>query len=173
MIVVIVTLLFAQALWGQTVMKVRFIDSTSSRPLHVYVSVDAWQGDWVNGKITPQTAVVSEPYKKGHDGEITVKLPELQNGKRIAVFTAAARTDGNGNLLIHLVGPLPEKIRLSSFQLAKAPPSFEVEDILRSGKTWFAYSAAGPISRQTALQGNIVIVDRMVTASDRIRQEFP
>lgn len=84
-IVVISTLFLAQALWGQTAIKVRFIDSRSYRPLHIYVSVDAWQGDWDNGKITQQTAVVSEPYKKGHDGEITAQLPEIQNGKRIAV----------------------------------------------------------------------------------------
>jgi hypothetical protein len=93
--------------------------------------------------------------------------------KTSILFRTSLKTDKEGQIIIHVEDPPPNHIRIWA-DLTESVPDFSPAQVLNSGVV-IPYRRDGAASklRVSANPGEILIINKSVTAWDRMRQEIP
>ena len=159
---------------AQQAITVRFVDFKSGKPIrNFYLMVEAWSGH--RGRtITTDTTIVSEGYEKAHDGTVTVRLPERRSEAATVVFEASTKADKEGRVIIHLPEIPPQHIEVFSGDLAELATDFSTAEVLKTGAVVsFRKNKSNSKLQFLAKPGEIVVLNKRITAWDRMLQEIP
>ena len=165
----------SQLVQGQQAITVRFVDFKSGNPIkNFYLLVEAWSGKRT-ATVTKDTTIVREGYEKAHDGTVTVRLTERRSEAATVVFEASTKADKEGKVIIHLPATTPEHIEVSSSgDLAESVADFSPAEVLEFGAVVpFGKDKANSKLKVLAKPGEVVVLNKRVTAWDRMRQEIP
>jgi hypothetical protein len=94
--------------------------------------------------------------------------------KSSIVMRTLTKTDKNGSAVVSLPEPLPEHLRVSSFDLFEGIADLSPADVLKSGAVMqYGHAKEGQKRKISAKPGEVVIFDKRITGWDRMLQEIP
>ena len=141
-------LLVSLAARGQTqqAITIRFLDFKSGKPIkNLSVDVTLWDGKSTGASVSDRTTI----------SETSVK------------------TDDHGSLIVKIPDPAPEHISIFTLDLVQpSTPRISPGDVLKAGVV-VPYRHANYQPGVMAQAGEIVILNRKLTAADRMRRELP
>lgn len=141
--------ILAESAAAQQTITVRILDYRSAKPMtRLWLEIDGFSGNRLQGR-APKTAVVMRRLLK-------------------------SKTDKNGTVVVSIPEPLPEHLRVFSFELFGSLPDICVADVLRTG-TVMQYRRGIEAQRRKESEhpGEVLIFSRRVTSWDRLLQEIP
>ena len=106
---------------------------------------------------------------KGFNGKLTGRSADSTT-----IFNTSTRTDDQGKLIVPLPQVSPERISVSSFDLAESVASISLSDVLKSGAVApYRNGERHPSLSVAAKPGEIVILNRKLTVWEKMRREIP
>jgi hypothetical protein len=138
-----------QASESQREISVQFLDFRSGKPIQrLNVIITFWNGDpGSHGRIDPNNVVHETSMRTDKDGKVTVPVPE----------------------------PVPNRLIIFQPDLVDSfSPDFSPTEVLASGTvTTYRHDKSASRLQVSAKPGEIVILNKRLTAWDRMRQEIP
>jgi hypothetical protein len=99
--------------------------------------------------------------------------PRLSVDQSSIAFRNSMKADGNGRVVIHLSQLLPNHIRIWG-DLVEPVPDFYPAEIVKSGAVLpCKVNRTHPNLAVTAKPGEIIVINKKITAWNRMRQEMP
>lgn len=121
--------------------------------------------DYRSGKPITKVSI----FVKGYNGRLTGRVADSTT-----IFSTWKKTDKEGKITIRLPRELPQRIYISSFDLWASSPSFILADVLSSGAVApYRNSDELPKLNVTSKPGEIIILNRKLTAWDKTLREIP
>lgn len=143
--VLLASLTLARPASAQREVSIRFLDFESGKPIKkLGVMITGYKGDPSHGKAADSTIL----------------------------FSVSKKTDQDGRVVVQLTEPLPDRIHVYSFDLAQSLSGFSPAEVLKAGSV-VEYRDNTPKLQISAKPGEILILNRKLTAWDKMRREIP